>query len=65
VQLRGDWPPRIALLCRAVSDACASSVAIAEDLDALHAGWLASLSHLRSDATARRLPTFLLGHPVV
>jgi Fic family protein len=65
VQLRGDWTPWIALLCRAVVDACASAIAIAQDLNALHDRWLAALSDLRADATARRLPAFLLGHPVV
>lgn len=65
VQLRGDWRPWTALLCQAVVEACDSSIAIAEDLNALHDRWLTSLSDLRSDATARKLPTFLLGHPVV
>lgn len=65
VQLRGDWAPWIALLCRAVVDACASAIAIAQDLNALHDGWLAALADLRADATAHRLTAFLLGHPVV
>lgn len=65
VQLRGDWRPWVALLCRAVVEACDASVAIARDLNALHDRWLAELSDLRAHATARRLPTFLLGHPVV
>lgn len=64
VQLRGDWMPWLTLLCRAVISACDNAVAIARDLNALRERWLAELSDLRSDATARKLPTFLLGHPV-
>lgn len=64
VQLRGDWTPWLALLCRAVVSACDNAVAIAQDLNALRERWLDQLSELRSDATARKLPTFLLGHPV-
>lgn len=65
MQLRGNWLPWITLLCQAVAEACDSSIAIVRDLNALHDRWLLSLADLRSDATARRLPTFLLGHPVV
>lgn len=64
VQLRGDWTPWLTLLCRAVVSACDNAVTIAQDLNALRERWLAELSDLRSDATARKLPTFLLGHPV-
>ncbi|MBO9663404.1 Fic family protein [Dokdonella sp.] len=64
VQLHGNWTPWFILLCRAVVGACDSAVAIAQDLNALRERWLTQLSTLRSDATARKLPTFLLGHPV-
>lgn len=64
VQLRGQWAPWLTLLCRAVVSACDGAVAIAQDLNALRERWLTQLSDLRSDATAHKLPTFLLGHPV-
>ena len=65
VQLQGDWRPWVRLLARAVVDACAASIAIAQDLEAIRVRWMAALDDLRAHATARRLPTFLLGHPVV
>ncbi|WP_374472600.1 Fic family protein [Arenimonas sp.] len=65
VQLRADWVPWIRLLCRAVVEACDGAVAIARDLEAIRAEWTHGLADLRSDAAARRLPAFLLGHPVV
>lgn len=65
VQLRADWVPWLSLLCRAVVEACDGAIAIARDLDAIRAEWLARLDDLRSDAAARKLPAFLLGHPVV
>ncbi len=65
VQLRADWVPWLKLLCRAVVEACDGAIAIARDLDALRARWLGQLDDLRSDAAARQLPAFLLGHPVV
>ena len=65
VQLRGDWTPWLALLCRAAVAACDGAVAIATDLGVLRDRWLSQLSELRSDAAARKLPTFLLGHPVI
>lgn len=64
VQLRGNWTPWLTLACRAAVTACDSAVAIATDLGILRDRWLSQLSDLRSDATARKLPTFLLGHPV-
>lgn len=65
VQLRADWLPWMRLLCRAIVDACDGAIATAQDLDAIRQRWDAALAGLRSDATARRLPVFLLGHPVV
>ncbi len=64
VQRRGNWAPWLTLLCSAVVGACDNAVAIAQDLNALRERWLVRLSDLRSDAAARKLPTFLLGHPV-
>jgi len=63
VQLRGNWTPWLTLLRRAVVGACDIAI-IAQDLNALRERWLARPSTLRADATARKLPTFLLGHPV-
>lgn len=65
VQLRADWAPWFKLLCRAVVEACDGAIAIARDLEAIRAKWTDGLGDLRSDATARQLPAFLLGHPVV
>ena len=65
VQLHGDWTPWMKLLYQAVIEACDSAIAIAKDLNALRVDWLSRLSGLRSDATAHKLPSFLLGHPVV
>jgi Fic family protein len=65
VQLRANWGPWVRLLCRSVVDASDGAIAIAKDLDNIRKDWLTRLADLRSDATALRLPTFLLGHPVV
>ncbi len=65
VQLRANWIPWIRLLCQAVVEACDGAIAIAKDLNAIREDWLLRLAGLRSDATAHKLPTFLLGHPVV
>jgi hypothetical protein len=53
------------LLCQSVVEASDGAIAIAKDLNAIRANWLSRLADLRSDATALRLPAFLLGHPVV
>ena len=65
VQLRGDWTPWVTLLCHAVVSASDDAIAIAKDLDAIRLRWLSQLDTLRSDATSRKLPHFLLGHPVI
>lgn len=65
VQLRARWEPWLLLLCRAVQEACDGAIAIARDLEAIRARWSDELSGLRSDAAARKLPQYLLGHPVV
>ncbi len=65
VQLRGQWQPWVLLLARAVEHACDESIAIAQDLNAMAERWRVMLSDLRADAAARRLPQWLLGHPVV
>ncbi len=65
VQLRGDWVPWCALLCRAVVESCAESISIAEDLDALASRWERELRGYRADSATRRLPRFLMGHPVL
>lgn len=65
VQLRADWVPWLRLLCQAVVEACDGAIAIARDLETIRAAWLEQLHDLRTDAAARRLPAFLLGHPVV
>jgi Fic family protein len=65
VQLRASWGPWMRLLCQSVVEASDGAIAIAKDLNAIRTNWLSRLADLRSDATALRLPAFLLGHPVV
>jgi len=65
VQLRANWGPWMRLLCQSVIEAADGAVAIAKDLNTIRENWLSRLASLRADATALRLPTFLLGHPVV
>jgi len=65
VQLRGDWGPWLQLLSRAVVESCNESIAIASDLVAMAERWEQELSRYRSHSATRRLPRFLLGHPVL
>ena len=65
VQLRGDWGPWIQLLTHAVVEAGNDSIAIALDLVAMAERWEQQLSRYRSHSATRRLPRFLLGHPVL
>jgi Fic family protein len=65
VQLRGDWAPWLEMLCRAIVEASDESVAIASDLVALAERWERQLARFRSHSATRRLPRFLLGHPVL
>jgi Fic family protein len=65
VQLKGNWRPWLELLARAVVEACQDSIAIAVDLVALAERWEAQVQGYRADAAIRRLPRFLIGHPVL
>ena len=65
VQLRANWGPWMRLLCQSVIEASDGAIAITKDLNAIRVDWLSRLAGLRADATAHRLPSFLLGHPVV
>lgn len=65
VQLQANWVPWLRLLSQAVIEACDGAISIATDLDKIRGEWQTRLSELRADATAHKLPTFLLGHPVV
>jgi Fic family protein len=65
VQLQANWVPWLRLLSQAVVEACDGAISIATDLDKIRGEWQTRLSELRADATAHKLPTFLLGHPVV
>ena len=65
VQLRGRWSPWLELLGRAVVDACQDSISIAVDLLALAERWEAELKDYRADSATRRMPRFLIGHPVL
>lgn len=65
VQLRGEWGPWRELLGRAVAESCDESVSIAEDLLALAERWEQDLNKYRAHSATRRLPRFLIGHPVL
>lgn len=65
VQLRGDWNPWVALLSAAIVESSDDAISIATDLLALAERWEAKLERLRSHSAARRLPRFLIGHPVL
>ena len=65
VQLRGDWGPWHELLGRAVVESCDESISIAEDLLTLAERWEKDLDKYRKDSATRRLPRFLIGHPVL
>jgi len=65
VQLQGDWRPWIELLTASVVEACDESIAIGQDLVATAERWEQQLSRYRAHSATRRLPRFLLGHPVL
>lgn len=65
VQLQGDWGPWLRLLSHVVVESCDEAVSIAEDLFALAQGWEKELHSYRADSATRRLPRFLIGHPVL
>lgn len=65
VQLRGDWTRWLQLLTRAIVESCDESVSIAQNMIAIVERWERQLSSYRSHSATRRLPRFLLGHPVV
>ena len=65
VQLRGEWGPWLRLLCRAVIESSNESIAITRDLVALAEQWEQQLNRFRAHSATRRLPRFLLGHPVL
>ncbi len=66
-QLRGDWAPWCTFLAEAVTQACRSAIAIAQDMTALEQRWQRQLEvlGLRRDAAALKLPRLLLAQPVV
>lgn len=65
VQLRGEWGAWRELLARAVVESSNESISIAEDLLALSQRWEQDLSKYRAGSATRRLPRFLIGHPVL
>ncbi|MDP8984833.1 MAG: Fic family protein [Pseudomonadota bacterium] len=65
VQLQGDWGPWLELLGRAVVQSCDEAISIAEDLLALAERWEQELRSYRAHSATRRLPRFLIGHPVL
>jgi Fic family protein len=65
VQLQGEWGPWLELLGHAVVESCDESISIAEDLLALAERWERELRSYRAHSATRRLPRFLIGHPVL
>jgi Fic family protein len=65
VQLQGEWGPWLELLGHAVAESCDESISIAEDLLVLAERWEQELRSYRSHSATRRLPRFLIGHPVL
>jgi Fic family protein len=65
VQLEGAWGPWLELLGNAVVESCDESISIAEDLLALAERWEHELRSYRAHSATRRLPRFLVGHPVL
>jgi Fic family protein len=65
VQLHGEWGPWLELLGHAVVESCDESISIAEDLLALAERWEQELRSYRAHSATRRLPRFLIGHPVL
>ena len=65
VQLQGEWGPWLELLGHAVVESCDESISIAEDLLALAERWEQELRSYRAHSATRRLPRFLIGHPVL
>jgi len=65
VQLKGEWGPWLELLGHAVVESCDESISIAEDLLALAERWEHELRSYRAHSATRRLPRFLIGHPVL
>jgi Fic family protein len=65
VQLQGEWGPWLELLGHAVVESCDESISIAEDLLALAERWEQELHNYRAHSATRRLPRFLMGHPVL
>jgi Fic family protein len=65
VQLQGEWGPWLDLLGHAVVESCDESISIAEDLLALAERWEQELHSYRAHSATRRLPRFLIGHPVL
>lgn len=65
IQLRGEWEPWLQLLNRAIVESSDESIAIAQDLIALAERWERQLARYRAHSASRRLPRFLIGHPVL
>jgi len=65
VQLKGEWGPWLELLGQAVVESCDEAISIAEDLLRLAERWEHELRAYRAHSASRRLPRFLIGHPVL
>jgi Fic family protein len=65
VQLQGEWGPWLDLLGNTVVESCDESILTAEDLLVLAERWEQELHSYRKHSATRRLPRFLIGHPVL
>lgn len=65
VQTRGNWAPWMDMLCKAIVESAHDAMSIADDMTALANKWSEQLSGYRRDSVAKRLPSLLIGHPVV
>lgn len=65
VQIKGNWAPWMDMVCKAIVESANDAISIADDMTALAKKWAEQLQGYRRDSVAHRLPSLLIGHPVV
>lgn len=65
VQLQGDWRPWMDMVYRAVIEASADWLSLADDLRLIAKTWAERTATYRRHSVASRLPPLLIDHPVV
>ncbi|WP_312327278.1 Fic family protein [Stenotrophomonas sp.] len=65
VQIKGNWAPWMDMVCKAIVESANDAISIADDMTALAEKWAEQLQGYRRDSVAKRLPSLLIGHPVV